>query len=161
MKRLVLWGAVGVGAGVAASHLLGSRPEPGSEAGPLPAVGAFPNAFAAAPLRLDAPPDVVREQALVAVQNGLYPLYGAAESIEVTPLGLDVVVALGPFRDDLSLAVLPDGDGSVVWARSAARLGRSDLGVNRLRTRRLLDDLARRATAAQHQLDGAARPESV
>ena len=161
MKRFLIWGAVGVGAGMAVSHLLGSRPEAGSERSPLPAVGAFPNAYASAPLYLDAPPEVVREQALVAVQNGLYPLFGSAESIEATPLGLDVVVALGPFHDDLSLAVLPDGDGTVVYARSAARRGRSDLGVNRLRTQRLLDDLARRANAAQKQLDGAARPESV
>ena len=144
MKRFLIWGAVGLGAGMAASHLLGSRPEAGSEASPLPSVGAFPNAYASAPLRLNAPPDVVREVALVAVQNGLYPLFGSAESIEATPLGLDVVVAVGPFQDDLSLAVLPEGDGSVVWVRSAARLGRSDLGVNRLRAQRLLADIERR-----------------
>ncbi len=155
MKRLLTLGALAVG-GMAASHLLGSRAESGSEASPLSAVGPHPNAFASAPLHLDAPPDTVRDLALVALQNGLHPLYGTAESIKATPLGFDAVVAVGPFRDDLSLAVLPapgsesgaGSEGTVVWARSAARLGRSDLGVNRLRTRRLLDDLERRVGAS-------------
>ena len=142
--RTFLIGSLLVGGGLALSRALGSRPEPGAEAGPLPALGDVPNGYASAPLHLDASPDAVREMALVALQNGLYPLFGHVESIEATPLGLDAVVKIGPFADDLSLAVLPDGDGAVLWARSASRVGRSDLGVNRLRTQRLLDDIERR-----------------
>lgn len=146
--RTFLIGSLLVGGGLALSHTLGSRPDPGAGASPLPALGDTPNGYASAPLHLDASPEVVREMSLVSLQNGLYPLFGHAESIEATPLGLDAVIKVGPFRDDLSLAVLPDGDGAVVWARSASRVGRSDLGVNRLRTQRLLDDLGRRVRSA-------------
>lgn len=147
--RTFLIGGLLVGGGAVVSHWLGSKPEPEAAGSPLPALSGPPNGYASAPLRLDAPPGLVRNTVRVSLENGgLYPLYGTPETITPTARGFDVVVALGPFRDDLSLAIEPEGAGSVVWVRSAARLGRSDLGVNRARTRRLLDDIARRVESA-------------
>ena len=97
--RTIATGALLVGGGLALSHVAGSRAEPGAEGGPLPSVGAAPNAFASAPLRLEAAPDVVREHALIALQDDLPPLLGAAESIEATPLGLDAVVRIKQDND--------------------------------------------------------------
>ena len=147
--RTLLTGTLLLGGGAALSHWLGSIPDADAHGNPLPALPGTPNGYASGPLRLDAPPGLVRNVARGSLENGgLYPLYGTPEAITPTERGFDVVIALGPFRDDLSLAFEPDGAGTVVWARSAARLGRSDLGVNRARTRRLLDDIARRVASA-------------
>ena len=147
--RTFLVGGLLVGGGAVLSHWLGSRPETEAQGSPLPALRGAPNGYASAPLRLAAPPRRVRSLVRVSLDHGgLYPLYGTPESVTPTEHGFDVVVALGPFRDDLSLAILPDGAGSAVWARSASRVGRTDLGVNRLRTRRLLADIERRVASA-------------
>lgn len=42
------------------------------------------------------------------------------------------------FKDDVQVAVRAQDDGSVLHARSASRVGKSDLGVNRRRMQRLL-----------------------
>jgi len=44
------------------------------------------------------------------------------------------------FKDDVDVAVKArDGGGSVLYVRSASRVGYSDLGVNRRRVQKLLD----------------------
>jgi uncharacterized protein (DUF1499 family) len=45
----------------------------------------------------------------------------------------------GVFTDDVQVAVTTRADSSVLHARSASRVGHSDLGVNRRRMLRLLD----------------------
>ena len=54
--------------------------------------------------------------------------------------GVEAAFAIGPFRDQLAVVVeADDAGGSVLWIRSAAEQGRSDLGVNRARVRQLAE----------------------
>ena len=52
------------------------------------------------------------------------------------------------FREDVSIRVTPDGDGSRVDIRSASRYFESDLGSNAARVTKLIDDLNTAAEAA-------------
>jgi hypothetical protein len=52
------------------------------------------------------------------------------------------------FREDLSIRVTPDGDGSRVDIRSASRYFESDLGSNAARITRLIDDINTAVDAA-------------
>ena len=45
------------------------------------------------------------------------------------------------FREDVSIRVTPDGDGSRVDIRSASRYLESDLGSNAARVTKLIDDI--------------------
>jgi hypothetical protein len=45
------------------------------------------------------------------------------------------------YREDVSVRVVPDGDGSRVDLRSSSRYFVHDLGSNAARVRRLIDDL--------------------
>lgn len=147
MKKPV---AVGLGlaamglVGVVASRVLGSTPEePGFE-GPLPLCDGTPNCYRVRRI-YPAAPDAVREAAFEAVRASGDWLTGHPIRITPTDDGLRAVIKVGAFRDDLQIAVVPGAAGqSVLHARSASRLGESDLGINRLRVRRLLDAVATR-----------------
>jgi uncharacterized protein (DUF1499 family) len=52
------------------------------------------------------------------------------------------------FREDVSIRVVPDGDGSRVDIRSASRYFESDLGSNAARVSKLIDDISTAADSA-------------
>jgi hypothetical protein len=52
------------------------------------------------------------------------------------------------FREDVSIRVTPDGDGSRVDIRSASRYFESDLGSNAARVSKLIDDISTAADSA-------------
>jgi uncharacterized protein (DUF1499 family) len=52
------------------------------------------------------------------------------------------------FREDVSIRVTPDGDGSRVDIRSASRYFESDLGSNAARISKLIDDINTAADTA-------------
>lgn len=54
---------------------------------------------------------------------------------------LHAVYRIGPFLDDVHVAIEATEDGSILHIRSASRVGHSDLGVNARRVRRYLDHL--------------------
>jgi len=58
---------------------------------------------------------------------------GRIEAVARTPI-------MG-FREDVSIRVTPDGDGSRVDIRSASRYFESDLGSNASRVTKLIDDI--------------------
>ena len=58
---------------------------------------------------------------------------GRIEAVARTPI-------MG-FREDVSIRVTPDGDGSRVDIRSASRYFESDLGSNAARISKLIDDI--------------------
>lgn len=45
------------------------------------------------------------------------------------------------FKDDLDILIQADGDKSVLHIRSASRVGHSDLGVNRRRVQKIINDI--------------------
>ncbi|HEX3116956.1 MAG TPA: DUF1499 domain-containing protein, partial [Bradyrhizobium sp.] len=65
---------------------------------------------------------------------------GRIEAVARTPI-------MG-FREDVSIRVTPDGDGSRVDIRSASRYFESDLGSNASRVSRLIDDIYSAADTA-------------
>jgi uncharacterized protein (DUF1499 family) len=65
---------------------------------------------------------------------------GRIEAVARTPI-------MG-FREDVSIRVTPDGDGSHVDIRSASRYFESDLGSNAARISRLIDDINTAADSA-------------
>jgi uncharacterized protein (DUF1499 family) len=68
---------------------------------------------------------------------------GQIEAVARTPI-------MG-FRDDVSLRVRADGDGSRVDVRSASRYGRHDFGSNAARIKSLLDDIDQRVNDMEEQ----------
>jgi uncharacterized protein (DUF1499 family) len=52
------------------------------------------------------------------------------------------------FREDVSIRVTPDGDGSRVDIRSASRYFESDLGSNAARISKLIDEINSSADSA-------------
>ena len=145
-KRAVLLGLAGVAGAAALGEVLGSRPDPGTDGGPLAACGTVPNC-ALVRRDLAASPERVRAAALAAVQSHGSWRTGRAVSVTPTDDGVRGVFAVGPFRDRLAGAVEPDGPGrSVLWVRSAAGVGRTDLGVNRARAHQVSSEIARRVT---------------
>lgn len=63
-------------------------------------------------------------------------------------LHIDATFRVFFFTDDLAIRVVPHGDGSVLYVRSASRTGRSDLGVNKRRVVKFwkaLDDVLEEA----------------
>ncbi len=148
MKRFVAFGlglaALSAGA-VIASVALGSTPEEPGFDGPLPLCDGSPNCYRVRQV-FSAPPETVREAALVAVRASSDWLTGDVVRVTPTDDGLQAVFKAGPFQDDLQIVVLPGATGqSVLHARSSSRVGESDLGLNRLRVRRILDAVAQRA----------------
>ena len=151
MKKPVAFGiglaALGI-AGAVVSQVIGSSPEEPGFDGPLPLCDGVPNCYRVRRV-YSASPDAVRHAALEAVRASGSWLTGHAVRITPTDEGLQATLKTGPFRDDLQIAVVPGAAGqSVLHARSASRVGESDLGVNRLRVRRILDAVADRLVAS-------------
>lgn len=145
MSRSVFLGVAGLAvAGLAASRALGSRPdEPRFESPLAPCPRAINCYRARTPLGADAAD--VRNAAISAVRDHDDWLTGRALRVTPTEDGLTAVFRAGPFRDDVAVAVVPNADGgAVLHVRSAARVGRNDLGLNRLRARRLVAETERR-----------------
>ncbi len=137
-KRAVFLGLAVVAGGAVASRVLGSRPDAQYGDGPLAPCSRHPNcALVRVPLEAD--PDRVEQAARAAVNSDLPWWLGRIASVAPTDGGLRAEFAVGPFRDRLTVAVEPDGDGAVAWIRSASVVGRSDLGVNRARVQRIID----------------------
>jgi uncharacterized protein (DUF1499 family) len=71
------------------------------------------------------------------------------------------------FRDDVSIRIRPDDDGSKIDVRSASRYGRHDFGGNASRIRSLLEDIEARADTEekreqrQQQKQQQAKPSPV
>lgn len=128
------WTGVGVAtlaAGLIVSAGMGSAPD-APAGGPLAACGPNPNC-ARVRVTIAAPPETVRAAAREAlVETG-------ATAIDATEAGWNAAAPIGPFVDDVAVALEADGAGSVLWIRSASRVGRSDLGVNARRARRLAE----------------------
>lgn len=78
---------------------------------------------------------VAKRKWLVIDARGPQPprLVGHIEAVARTPI-------MG-FREDVSIRVTPDGDGSRVDIRSASRYFESDLGSNAARVAKLIDDI--------------------
>ena len=132
--------------GLGSSRVLGSRPADPAAHGPLAPCPGDPNCTHHQ-VRLDATPEAVRAAAEETVRDDEHWLTGRARDITYTASGLKAVYRTGPFDDDLTAAVEADGEGSVLTVRSASRVGRSDLGVNRLRVRRLTEAVRARLGA--------------
>jgi uncharacterized protein (DUF1499 family) len=92
-----------------------------------------------APLVLPIPPRAAFDRALAAVRAQGWevvladPQTGAIEAV--------VTTRWFGFRDDVLIRVRPEAAGSRVDVRSKSRVGRSDLGANAARIRRLLEAL--------------------
>lgn len=115
--------------------------------GQPPARPALPSAFKdvirrsypdLGPLRVPLPPPDVLSKAAEVLrrQPGVVDVRvdearGLVHAVEIT--------ALMRFRDDVTVRVVPDGTGSRVDMRSRSRVGKSDLGVNAARIRRVLE----------------------
>ena len=139
-KRTLLLGLAGVAGAAVLGDRVGSRPDPGADGGPLSACGPAPNC-ARVRVPLAAPVERAQAAAVAAVQAHGSWRTGRAVAVEPTASGARATFAVGPFRDRLAVAVEGDGaGGSVLWVKSEARVGRSDLGVNRARARRIADE---------------------
>lgn len=100
-------------------------------ANPLPACPGTPNCVRDSRMySLD--PEMLFRQAEAALES-----IGAA-TIERDAAGrrLDAVFRVFFFRDDVQILVAPHEGGSVLHIRSASRVGKRDLGVNRRRVQR-------------------------
>lgn len=105
-----------------------------SEAGPpnpLPPCPAAPNCVRLT-RHYPVPPDTLlaRAHEALAAMDPLHLRPGEAR--------LDAVFRVFVFKDDVAVAVAPDGAGSVLHLRSASRTGYSDFGVNGRRVRTFL-----------------------
>ncbi|WP_412068240.1 DUF1499 domain-containing protein [Rubrivirga sp. IMCC43871] len=139
--RRVLIGVGVVALGLVASRLLGSRPDATETDAP---VAVCPDTPTCARLRVEvaAPPADVRAAARRALAS-TGGLTGSPQAVTDTPTGALATVRIGPFVDEVAVEVDSAPSGAVLWVRSAARVGRSDLGVNRWRANRLVDAVAR------------------
>ncbi|PAP77501.1 DUF1499 domain-containing protein [Rubrivirga marina] len=127
---------------MAAGYALGSRPEATEADAPVPPCPSTPNCA-----RLRIP---IAETPL-AVTNAVHQAFsgigddnglGVPSAFVPTESGALASFAVGPFQDDVVIAVEPASRGSVLWVRSSARVGGSDLGVNRRRARRIVEAVA-------------------
>lgn len=147
MKKLLLAAAALV-AGLAISHKMGSVPEVSGIDSPLAPCG--PDANCARLSRaIPADAETVRRVAEAAVRSDRGLLTGRPDELSLTAGGLRATYRVGPFTDDVAVEVTPgaSGDASVLHLRSASRAGRSDLGVNRRRLNRLVEDVLARVGA--------------
>jgi uncharacterized protein (DUF1499 family) len=102
------------------------------------------------PLSVNAAPKAAYDAAMAAVVRRKWRVVvdrppqpgrrdGQIEAVARTPV-------MG-FRDDVSIRVRPEEEGSRIDVRSASRYGRHDLGANASRIRSLLEDIDARVTA--------------
>jgi uncharacterized protein (DUF1499 family) len=107
---------------------------------PLPRCPGTPNCHRES-RAYDRTPQALFDAALAAVRDLDGLTIGRAEEIERDGLGLHASFEVFVFTDDLDLRVAPHGRGAVLHVRSASRVGKGDLGVNRRRVRALFDAL--------------------
>ena len=88
--------------------------------------------------RFDLPPETLFERADTAL-NALGPAVLTRYEPEYR---IEAVFRVFVFKDDVELLVEPDDAGALLHIRSASRVGRSDLGVNRRRVDRFFEALA-------------------
>lgn len=108
---------------------------------PLPRCPGTPNCYRTSEA-FDLSPQALFDAALAAVRELDGLTIGQAEEIERDGLGLHAPFEVFVFTDDLDLRVERHGNGAVLHVRSASRVGKSDLGVNKRRVRALFDALA-------------------
>jgi hypothetical protein len=97
-----------------------------------------------APLQEDATPQRVYRAVLGVVIKRKWQLVDAHPPGGARRSGTIELTARTPimgFRDDISIRINPDEDGSVIDVRSASRLGVHDFGANASRVRALLEDI--------------------
>ena len=142
MRRLwvIVAGLGTLGAGLAASRALGSRAET-TGAGPLAPCPGVPNCA-----RVAVPLAAPVADVLAAVPGALAEI--GARDVSETAGGFVAVAPTGPFKDDVAVAVESADGGSVLWVRSASRVGRSDLGVNARRVDHLVAAVRQRVGAS-------------
>lgn len=130
-----------LGAGLVAGELLGSRPEATEADAPVaPCPGEPRCARLRVPVALPAVTVVDALHRQLPGVGGL--LIGSPQTVVPTPTGALASFSVGPFTDDVAVEVEEASSGSVLWVRSAARFGRSDLGVNRRRARAVVEAVA-------------------
>ena len=79
--------------------------------------------------------------------KALYQLKPTEVEVEEDERRVEAVFKVFLFKDDVAFVVEPDGEGAVVHLRSASRLGRGDLGVNRRRAERFFAALDKETKA--------------
>ena len=132
------------GAGIAISRAIGSTDE-ATSANPLPPCpDDMLNCFRAS-RPFGASTEVIGRAIDRAVRGHAHVLTGRPVEIRRDGLRLDAVFQIGPLKDDVTLVAEGDSLGSVVHLRSASRVGRSDMGLNRLRAKVLFDAIAAEA----------------
>ena len=94
------------------------------------------------PQRFGAPPDRAFDAALASAQALGWEITGRDRERRV----IDAVATTPVFRfkDDVTVTVAAEGDGSTVKVRSHSRIGKGDLGANARRIRRFQAELAGR-----------------
>jgi len=95
-----------------------------------------------------ASPDKVFDAALAVSRASGWETLPASASTPATSKSREIrAVAtsrLWRFKDDVTILIEPEGDGSVVNIRSNSRVGQGDLGANARRIRQFQSDLAAR-----------------
>lgn len=92
-----------------------------------------------APLRIDAPPDEIYERAITIAESFGWTIVARSDDDRV--FDAQDESSLFRFVDDITVRIVPDGEGSKVDMRSKSRDGQSDLGANAARIRTFFDAL--------------------
>ena len=133
--------ALSFGAALTLGAALFISPPPMSDS-PLPPCASTLNCYAAS-RTYNWAPNMLMEATVAAVRSLSGLTIGSASEItrDTDDLGLHAVFRVFLFDDDLQIRIVPSESGTVLWVRSASRVGRSDLGTNRRRVEALLDCL--------------------
>lgn len=122
--------------------LKGSRsadlPHPPAESHPLPECPGTPNCIIQS-IPFSCSVSSLFETARESIRR-LKPLQTSHDSQSLQIKAVFRIPVFG-FKDDVGIAVESDGSGSILHIRSASRVGRSDLGVNRRRMKRILAEI--------------------
>ena len=97
------------------------------------------------PVSLDVPPQRAYEATLNLIQRRKWRIVGERQPQPPRREGRIEAVARTPimgFSEDVSIRVLPDGEGSRIDLRSSSRYFEHDLGSNASRVQKLIDDLS-------------------
>lgn len=86
--------------------------------------------------RFDKKPDVLFNAIQSILKNmDPYKLNSNSQSLQIKAV---FRIPVFGFKDDLQIILEPDATGSILHLRSASRVGKSDLGVNRRRVQKIL-----------------------
>ena len=108
---------------------------PAHPSNPLPDCPSTPNCERAS-VSFDVPADTLYSAVLRAM-DALHPTEMTSNPDRRQASAVYRVALM--FKDDVRIAVEPDGNASLLHVRSASRVGQSDLGVNARRVNRLLE----------------------